>query len=63
MPQLSLYFCVSCDRTSLGESVYIVGNIAQLGGWETGLKLATNADSFPEWKNQDPVLVDQETTL
>lgn len=43
--------------TSLGEEVYISGNLVELGVWNVnnGLKLQTSKELYPEWKNRKPL--------
>ena len=40
-----------CDSTVWNEQVYLVGSINELGNWniENGVKLLTDASSFPKW--------------
>lgn len=39
--------------TSFGQSVYVTGNIAALGGWDPGLAVPVNTetDLYPIWRN------------
>jgi len=38
-------------QTSLGQSVYVVGNLKELGNWDTSkaVLLHTSAASYPDW--------------
>lgn len=44
-------FCVKCDATRFGECVALVGNIMELGEWNTekALILDTKPDTYPTW--------------
>lgn len=44
---LSLYFSVVCPNTQLGEEVYIIGSIPELGNWTQGVKLQTDPNLYP----------------
>ncbi|WP_345709979.1 carbohydrate-binding module family 20 domain-containing protein [Kitasatospora paranensis] len=35
--------------TVLGQNVYLVGSIAQLGSWNTGSALKLSSASYPNW--------------
>lgn len=50
---ISLNFKVRCF-TNLNERVYIVGDVAELGGWKplSGLSLSTSGDIYPFWVGQ-----------
>lgn len=39
--------------TSLGQGVYVTGNVAALGNWDTGLAVPVNTDTdlYPIWRN------------
>ncbi len=54
-PKVKVNFDVLA-RTHMGQDVYIAGNTPELGSWGTGgpgLKLDTDAGSFPYWKRAD----------
>ena len=55
-PTLPLYFVVDEAWTDWGESVFVRGNIAELGLWgdaHPGVTLITDADSYPTWHSPD----------
>ncbi|CAL1146851.1 unnamed protein product, partial [Cladocopium goreaui] len=50
---------VTCKETNVGDTVWVVGSVPELGSWEVkeGLQLETTADSFPLWKSpQVPII-------
>lgn len=54
-PKVKVNFDVVA-RTNWGQDVYIVGNTPELGGWGAtgpGLKLDTDAGTYPSWKAKD----------
>ncbi len=54
-PKVKVNFDVVA-RTNWGQDVYLVGNTPELGGWGQtgpGLKLATDASTYPSWKAKD----------
>lgn len=54
-PKVKVNFDVVA-RTNWGQDVYIVGNTPELGGWGAtgpGLKLETDASTYPSWKARD----------
>ncbi len=55
---LTLKFKVLCRDTVEGDSVYMTGNLPQLGDWSTdkGVKLFTSPTEFPIWASQDVTL-------
>lgn len=42
-----------CQDTLLGDTMYVVGNIPELGNWDPfkGLPLFTSAENFPAWRS------------
>lgn len=61
---ISLSFFIT-SYTRLGEGVYLAGNIAELGGWNSAssLKLTTNKNIYPEWTTTHPIKVPPEVPL
>lgn len=54
-PKVKVNFDVLA-RTHWGQDVYLTGNVPELGGWGTngpGVKLDTDAASYPNWKKAD----------
>ncbi len=54
-PKVKVNFDVIA-RTNWGQDVYLVGNTPELGGWGQtgpGLKLDTDASTYPSWKVKD----------
>lgn len=54
-PKVKVNFDVVA-RTNWGQDVYVVGNTPELGGWGAdgpGLKLDTDAGTYPSWKAKD----------
>ena len=54
-PKVKVNFDVVA-RTNWGQDVYLVGNTPELGGWGQtgpGLKLDTDASTYPSWKAKD----------
>jgi predicted metal-dependent phosphoesterase TrpH len=54
-PKVKVNFDVVA-RTNWGQDVYVVGNTPELGGWGQtgpGLKLDTDASTYPSWKARD----------
>lgn len=50
-------FTVNNACTNWGENIYLVGSIAQLGGWDTGKAIGPmDASSYPTWKVFDVYL-------
>ena len=43
--------------TAFGDTAVVVGSVAQLGGWDPsrGLRLTTDADSYPTWTGNVPI--------
>jgi alpha-amylase len=51
---LPVNFTVNNAYTSMGQNVYLVGNIQQLGNWNTSKALGPfNASSYPTWNMND----------
>ncbi len=44
----------TCNQgyTYFGQSVYVVGNLAELGGWDPANAVILNPSSYPTWSNQ-----------
>lgn len=54
-PKVKVNFDVVA-RTHWGQDVYVVGNTPELGGWGAdgpGIKLDTDAGTYPSWKARD----------
>jgi hypothetical protein len=54
-PKVKVNFDVLA-RTLPGQDIYLTGSAPQLGGWGVdgpGVKLATDAGSYPSWKRND----------
>jgi len=51
--EIEITFSVEC-KTEMGETVAIVGSIAELGSWraEDAKKLETGPETFPVWKSE-----------
>ncbi len=48
---VAVTFQCSNGYTDWGQSVYIVGNISELGNWDPGSALALSPDNYPTWNN------------
>ncbi len=61
---ITLDFSVNAT-TSLGEEVFVCGNISELGSWNTGnaFKLHTSKDLYPEWRNRKPLIISPNISL
>jgi len=46
---VSVHFACKDGFTSFGQNVYVVGNIPQLGGWDTNKAVKLNAINYPVW--------------
>ena len=46
-----LNFTINRADTKVGENVFVVGNLQQLGGWDAtkAVPLMTNRESYPQW--------------
>lgn len=42
------------SQTKLGQNVFIIGNIPELGDWNPSkaFRLSTNKNIYPEWKSK-----------
>jgi len=50
-PEVELQFTLGCAETAMGETIRVVGNLAELGGWDPaqGLLLETKEGQYPKW--------------
>ena len=58
-PQVS-YVTFQCRfETRPGYSLYIIGNIREMGSWQpsSSIALVTNSDMYPTWKTSKPIIV------
>ena len=58
-PQVS-YVTFQCRfETRPGYSLYIIGNIREMGSWQpsNSIALTTNSDMYPTWKTSKPIIV------
>ena len=58
-PQVS-YVTFQCRfETRPGYSLYIIGNIREMGSWQpsSAIALVTNSDMYPTWKTSKPIIV------
>lgn len=55
--QCEIKFEVVC-KTDIGQSVCVVGNIPQLGNWNSraGIPLKTDEDNYPTWYSETPLM-------
>ncbi len=49
IPQVDIHFSCYNGETEWGQNVYVVGNISELGGWNTLQALKLSADNYPTW--------------
>jgi alpha-amylase len=47
--QVAVYFSCANGFTVTGQDVYVVGSIAQLGGWNTAQAVKLSPSSYPTW--------------
>lgn len=45
-------FKILCDNTNVGDEIYVVGSITELGLWNTNsaVQLSTSTEIFPLWR-------------
>lgn len=46
---VSVHFSCNYGTTTLGQSVYVIGNVAQLGNWTTSQAVKLNPTTYPTW--------------
>lgn len=51
-----------CDKglTSLGQSVYAVGNVTELGSWNLASAVLLSSATYPSWRKTIPIAIGQD---
>jgi alpha-amylase len=54
--QVAVFFTCNNGYTVTGQDVYVVGNIAALGGWDTSKAIKLSPMNYPTWSDSIPNL-------
>ena len=54
---------LTCDSTVFGNSIYMVGNVNELGNWEVDKALLLCGDTFPIWKGSFSLQLENKKTF
>ncbi len=49
--------------TWYGQNVYVVGNVPELGGWDTNKAVALSANAYPLWQTLNPISITANTAV